>query len=57
MLRKINNYVLILLKMYLTTLSDTSGNVMKIGQMKMMQNFHKSMVACIVMRMLTSGNP
>ena len=35
------NYVLILLKMYWTTFSNTSGKVLKVVIIKMVQNFHK----------------
>ena len=55
---KIENYVLILLKMYWTTFSNTSGNVLVLDTnlIKIVQNFHKSMVTCMVTRTVTSDN-
>ena len=52
---KIDNYVLILLKMYLTTFSNISGNALKIVTNKNGAKF-PYMVTCMVMRIVTRGN-
>ena len=52
-----NCYVLILLKMYWGTFSNTYGNVLKIAANENGANSRKSiMVAGIVTRMVTRGN-
>ena len=43
-------------EIYWATFNNTSGNVLKIATEKMVQNFHKSMVTCMVTHMVTRGN-
>ena len=38
------------------TFSNTSGNVLKIVTIEMVQNFRKNMVTYMVMRMVTGDN-